>query len=284
MKLKRAVITAAGLGTRLLSVTKELPKEMLPIFYRDNGSVGVKPLLQLIFEQLYEVGVRDFCFIIGRGKRAIEDHFTPDGGFIEELRRRGKSATVDSFSRFYDKLQSSNIVWVNQPEPRGFGDAVLRAKGFAGDDRGFLVAAGDTYIISRENSHLKGLIELHESLGGSATLLLRRVESPSQYGVAEVDGNRVLNLVEKPARPTSDLAIMPFYVFDRAIFDHLERIEAGVGGEVQLTDAIQSMIASGLKVNAVLLGKGEEERWLDIGSPSSYWEALKQSYRWVGPW
>ncbi|MDG7040470.1 MAG: hypothetical protein JRN66_04285, partial [Nitrososphaerota archaeon] len=77
MNLKRAIITAAGLGTRLLSVTKELPKEMLPIFYRENGSVGVKPLLQLVFEQLYEVGIRDFCFIIGRGKRAIEDHFTP---------------------------------------------------------------------------------------------------------------------------------------------------------------------------------------------------------------
>jgi len=282
--LKRAVITAAGLGTRLLSVTKELPKEMLPIFYRENGSVGVKPLLQLVFEQLYEVGIRDFCFIIGRGKRAIEDHFTPDGDFIEELGRRGKSATVDSFSRFYEKLQGSNIVWINQPEPRGFGDAVLRAKNFAGDDRGFLVAAGDTYIISRENSHLKDLIDLHESQGGSATLLLKKVSSPSQYGVAEVMGNRVLNLVEKPAKPASDLAVMPFYIFDRVIFDHLERTKPGVGGEVQLTDAIQSMIGSGLAVNAVFLGNGDQERWLDIGTPSSYWEALKQSYGWVGPW
>ncbi|MEM3191135.1 MAG: sugar phosphate nucleotidyltransferase [Conexivisphaerales archaeon] len=279
----KAVITAAGLGTRLLSVTKELPKEMLPLFCREGDSVVVKPLVQLIFEQLHEVGVRDFCFIIGRGKRAIEDHFTPDSGFLEMLGRMGKLTSVGSFSGFYDKLRNSNIVWVNQPEPRGFGDAVLRARNFVGEDREFLVAAGDTYIITDENSHLTDLIKLHRELGGVATLLLRRVKSPSQYGVAEIRGNAVISLVEKPAKPSSNLAIMPFYVFDRAIFEYLEKTKPGVGSEIQLTDAISEMIRSGLKVNALLLGDSEKEKWLDIGTPSSYWEALKESYGWASP-
>jgi UDP-glucose pyrophosphorylase (EC 2.7.7.9) len=142
--LKKAVITAAGLGTRLLSETKELPKEMLPIFQRVNGELALKPLLQVIFEQLYDVGIRDFCFVIGRGKRSIEDHFTPDWDFLEYLLKAGKELAAKSIEIFYKKVEDSNISWVNQPQPRGFGDAVLRAEKFVANDNLWLLQATHT--------------------------------------------------------------------------------------------------------------------------------------------
>lgn len=272
----KAVITAAGLGTRLLSVTKELPKEMLPLFSRSgDGSLSVKPLLQLVYEQLYSVGVREFCFVIGRGKRAIEDHFTPDHRFLEELKRRGKETEASSLEVFYAALSDSSITWVNQDYPRGFGDAVLKAKAFVGDSN-FLVAAGDTYITSDGNSHLKALIQ--EGERREAVLTLKRVRDPSAYGVALVDPKRrrVVRAVEKPKEKISDLAIMPFYAFTPVIFEHLSKLSPGLGGEVQLTDAIQSMVSSGRDVGYVLL---RGVKWMDVGTPSSYWEALKTSAR-----
>lgn len=96
------MIAAAGLGTRLLPATKEMPKEMLPVFVEEGGRVVVKPLLQVVFENLYSMGIREFCFIVGRGKRAIEDHFTPDGGFIQELRRKGKERAAKLLMSFYE--------------------------------------------------------------------------------------------------------------------------------------------------------------------------------------
>ncbi|MGC8724870.1 MAG: sugar phosphate nucleotidyltransferase [Acidobacteriota bacterium] len=278
-RVEKAVITAAGLGTRLLSVTKEMPKEMLPLFSPSpSGSLSVKPLLQLVFEQLHSVGIREFCFVVGRGKRAIEDHFTPDPRFLEELREKGKETW--SLESFYAALSDSAISWVNQESPRGFGDAVLRARHFVGDSR-FLVAAGDTYITSDGNSHLKKL--MREGGRRDAVLTLLKVEDPSAYGVAVVqaDGTgkgkgKVLRVVEKPSERVSDLAIMPFYSFTPAIFDHLSSLRPGVGGEVQLTDAVQSMISSGMDVGYVLL-KGA--KWMDVGNPSSYWEALRTSMR-----
>ncbi|MGC9191996.1 MAG: sugar phosphate nucleotidyltransferase [Conexivisphaera sp.] len=273
--IRKAVVTAAGLGTRLSPATKELPKEMLPVFHREGGRMVVKPLLQLIFEQLHSIGIREFCFVIGRGKRAIEDHFTQDPRFLRELRERGKDREAESLERFYSMLSDSVITWVNQPEPRGFGDAVLKARAFVGSDR-FMVAAGDTYIISGEdgNSHLRELASAGES--ADAVLLLRRVPDPSQYGVAVVRGGRVLRVVEKPRERISSLAIMPFYAFSPGIMDHLARIGPGVGGEVQLTDAIQSALDSGSDVRYVLLGRS---RWLDIGTPESYWRALYEAWR-----
>ena len=125
MKVGKVIITAAGLGTRLLSATKE----MLPLFcIGSNGDLSLKPVPQLIFEQLYGVGFREFCFIVGRGKRSIEDHFTPDYSYVELLRRRGKEGLAVEFEEFDRKVESSVIAWVNQPEPKGFGDAVLRAE------------------------------------------------------------------------------------------------------------------------------------------------------------
>jgi len=279
--LRKAVVPAAGLGTRLLPITKELPKEMLPLFFKGKGGrLCLKPVLQAVFEQLYDVGFREFCFIVGRGKRAIADHFTSDPHFLEVLRRDAKDEQAKDLVEFYGKVDISSVVFVSQPEPKGFGDAVLKAKPFVLEN--FLVHAGDTYIISPEHSHLVRLFKLHEELGADATFIVQEVEDPKQYGVMKGKELRenvyeVEEVVEKPQKPATNLAVMPIYVFNPVIFKALEVTRPGKGGEVQLTDGIQKLIEWGLRVVAVKL-EPEEVR-LDIGNPESCWEALSLSYR-----
>ncbi len=281
MRLRKAVLTAAGLGTRLLPATKELPKEMLPIFVPGKNGPVLKPLLQALFEQLYRMGVREFCVVVGRGKRAIEDHFTPNWDFVERLRASGKDSLAEELESFYEMLEQSEVVWVNQPSPRGFGDAVRRAKAFIDED--FMVCAGDTYIASRDGGYLRRLAEVHGMTVSDATLLLREVDDPRRFGVAVVERSgagvalKVRQVVEKPQLPPSKMAILPFYVFTVEVFRALERTGPGHGGEIQLTDAIQLMVSEGKNVNATVLD--ESEVWLDIGTPEGYRDAVVISYR-----
>lgn len=280
-KVKKAVIPAAGLGTRLLSATKEFPKEMLSVFSRGaDGNLSLKPVVQLIFEQLFDSSIRDFCFVVGRGKRAIEDHFTPDSSFVRLLKSKGKVVQAREILEFYSRVSKSSMMWVNQPEPRGFGDAVLRAEPASGGAP-ILVHAGDNHVISPRNDHIQRMLRAKSTGKADATILLRYVPDPRRYGVAEVtrEGGelRVKRVIEKPARPTSKLALLPTYLFEPVIFDILRRTRPGVGGEIQLTDAIQGMIDRGLKVNAVQLLP--HEYWLDVGTPETYWEALNVSHR-----
>ncbi|MCS7142445.1 MAG: sugar phosphate nucleotidyltransferase [Aigarchaeota archaeon] len=278
--IERVLIPAAGLGSRLLTVTKEQPKEMLPIFdVGSNHRLVVKPTIQMIFEQLYDLGIREFFFIVGRGKRALEDHFTPDYNYVEELVNRGKDELANELVEFYRRVEGSVITWVNQPSPLGFGHAVLLFKPLAKKEP-FLVHAGDTYIASENGDHVMRLIKSFDRSGCSAALLLQRVEDPKEYGVAIVDDGEglmdVRRVVEKPKVPPSNMAIMPIYVFEYEIFRALEGIGPGVGGELQLTDGIQKLIEWGKRVIAVRL-KDDEVR-LDVGNPQSYWEALRTSY------
>lgn len=277
---EKVVVTAAGLGTRLLPMSKELPKEMLPIFVNGRYGLILKPLLQALFEQLYEFGIREFCFVVGRGKRAIEDHFTPDWSFIDKLENKGKSSLTIELKRFYNMVENSTIIWVNQPEPRGFGHAVLMAKSFIRDEP-FMVCAGDTYIISEDNCFIKKMVEAFPK--SSATILLQEVPDPRRYGVAVVkheegDVYEIEKLVEKPKVPPSNLAVMPFYIFEPELMEILGRLEPSLGGEIQLTDAIQGLIDRGRSVLGVLLE--EHELRLDIGTPETYWEALRLSYEY----
>lgn len=278
----KAVLPAAGLGTRLLPITKELPKEMLPIFFKgSNGEICLKPIIQAVYEQLYDFGFREFVIIVGRGKRAIEDHFTPDNGFIDLLRSRNKHELAMELQSFYNKIATSNIVFVNQPEPRGFGDAVLAAKPVVNET--FLLHAGDTYIISKDLDHLRRLFEVHKKFKPEATILVQEVEDPRAYGVVEGenlsdDVIMVTNLEEKPEKPKSKMAIMPIYIFDTIVFKAIELTRPGKGGEIQLTDAIQRLVDWNLKVYAVKL-RPDEQR-LDIGTPKTCWESLNLSYRY----
>jgi len=275
-------VPAAGLGTRLLPATKEQPKEMLPIFSPSADKQSqLKPLLQLIFEQLYDLGLRRFCFIIGRGKRAIEDHFTQDYEFTNSLRNRNKLSSIRDLERFYRRLDGSTIVWLNQPEPKGFGEAVLRGRPFIGQDE-FLTHAGDTYVISESGQHLERLIEAHSRLDSEATFLVEEMEDPRKYGVIKGEAierglYQVKGIEEKPERPPSKLAVVPIYAFAPRIFEELARTKPGKGGEIQLTDAIQSLVADNRKVYAVQLKASEVK--IDIGNPETYWEALKESYK-----
>ncbi len=273
----KAVITAGGVGTRLLPFSKEIPKEMAPVIVKGlDRSVQVKPIIHAIFEQLYSVGVRDFFIVVGRGKRAIQEHFTPDTAFTDYLKLAGKAST--GLIDFYDRLKRSNIVFVSQPEPIGFGDAVLRAGPYIKDD--FLVYAGDTLILSHRSGHLRRLSNAHTRFGADATILLQEVTNPKVFGV--VRGSKISagvikinEAIEKPDHPKSKNAIMPIYIFKSSIFDALKRLGPGKGGEIQLTDAIQSLIEGGRTVLGVMMK--EDEMRLDIESPQTFLEVLRGS-------
>jgi len=280
--IRKVVIPAAGLGTRLFPATKEQPKEMLPIFSTTaDGDVSVKPVVQIVFEQLYDAGLREFCYVVGRGKRGIEDHFTPDSNFVRLLEGLGKNGQAAELEDFYEKLRASTIMWVNQPEPKGFGDAVLMAQPFVQNER-CLVHAGDSCIVSKDMDYIKKLLGAYERFNADAAFIVLEIENPREYGIIEGDEVetgifKVKVVVEKPEKPATNLAIMAMYVFQPVIFKALEATEPGRGGEIQLTDAIQKLIDWGLNVYAVKLD--DNYAHLDIGSPERYWDALSLSYQ-----
>lgn len=281
MVVRKVIIPAAGLGTRLFPATKVQPKEMLPIFSKTaSGDASVKPMVQVVFEQLHNAGLREFCFVVGRGKRAIEDHFTPDSGSVRSLEGMGKNGQATDLEDFYGKLGTSTIMWVNQPEPKGFGNAVLMAQPFVQNEQ-CLVHAGDGCIMSKDMDYIKKLLDASERLKADAAFLVLEIENPRQYGVVEGDEVetgivKVKTVVEKPENPKTNLAIMAMYVFHPIIFKALEATKQSKNGEIQLTDAIQKLIDWGLNVYAVKLDKKYSR--LDIGSPEAYWEALELSF------
>ena len=178
----KVVITAAGKGTRLLPMTKELPKEMMPVFSKLNGKKYVLPLLQLIFEQLFESDIKEYCFVVGRGKRSIEDHFTPDNSFLKNTSKKNKIEIIN----FYKKINNADLFWINQNEPKGFGDAVKNSEKFIGNND-FIVHAGDVAIIGSKIHPVKRLIEAGKDPNVSAVLLFRKVSEPERHGVPTLE-------------------------------------------------------------------------------------------------
>jgi len=253
---------------------------MLPVFASEKGTVCLKPVVQRIFEQLFDLDLREFCFIVGKGKRALEDHFTPDREYVQQLTKRGRSAQAFQLRQFYDRLAASTIVWINQPEPQGFGHAVLQAEPFVGHET-FLVHAGDNYITSKHASIHMRLLRAHFRNGADATLAVQELSDPRQHGVAEVHGTdknalQVVRVEEKPKHPKSKFAIVPVYIFTESIFDSLRKTKTDRKGEIQLTDGIQTLLDSGGRVQAVCLRPHDVR--LDIGMPETYWKALEISY------
>jgi len=285
MAIKKAVITAGGLGTRLLPVSKEVPKEMLPLFSLSNNVIGLKPVVHMVFEGLFKSGIREFCFVVGKGKRVIEDYFTPDINFINILQSKGLGDRVKCLRKFYSMVFKSKIFFINQPEPRGFGDAVLHAEPFVGNET-FLLHAGDDVVLSCNYDHFKRLISVFEGFNADAAILLEEVEDPRAYGVAlgrAVDnyGNilRLTDIVEKPEKPPSNIAVIAIYVFKPKIFNYIRKVKPDSKGEIQLTYAIKLMIDDGCEVYGVKLKPGE--RRLDVGTPQTYWKSLYESYSWA---
>jgi len=283
LRLRKVVIPAAGLGTRLLPATKAQPKEMLPLFVHVGGRTMLKPLLHVVFERLYGEGFREFCFITGRGKRAIEDYFTIDRGMVESLGKNGQGVVARELERFHTMVDKSQIMWMNQPEPRGFGDAVYRSYPFTGDEP-FLLHNGDTYIHSKRDYCVRMLKEVHERYNSEVTFLLERVKDPRNYGVVEgvPVGRRIFKvqrIEEKPSRPRSNMAVAGVYVLNPSIMKALRKVKVEEGREKQLTDAIELLAEGGANVYGVELQRGETH--IDIGDAERYWAALEAtSVRW----
>lgn len=233
--VRKAIIPAAGLGTRFLPATKAMPKEMLPIMN--------KPTIQYIVEEAVESGIEDIIIVTGKGKRAIEDHFDHAFELEMNLEEKGKLKLLEEVRR----PSSVDIHYIRQKEPRGLGHAVWCARRFIGDEP-FAVLLGDD-IVAAEKPCLKQLIEQYEetycSIIGVQPVAAQETE---RYGIIDPlksEGRRyqVKKFIEKPklGEAPSNLAIMGRYVLTPEIFDFLSMQEIGAGGEIQLTDAIQKL-------------------------------------------
>lgn len=235
-KVRKAIIPAAGLGTRFLPATKAMPKEMLPIVD--------KPTIQYIVEEAIESGIEDIIIVTGKGKRAIEDHFDHAFELEQNLLEKGK---LDLLEKVKHSSNLANIHYIRQKEPKGLGHAVWCARNFIGDEP-FAVLLGDD-IVQAETPCLKQLINQYEdTLSSVIGVQTVPEEQTHRYGIIDPfqqEGRRyqVNKFVEKPAKGTapSNLAIMGRYLLTPEIFMFLEKQEKGTGGEIQLTDAIQSL-------------------------------------------
>lgn len=263
--VRKAVIPAAGLGTRFLPATKASPKEMLPVV--DT------PAIQYVVEEAARAGLTDVLMVTGRSKRALEDHFDRVVELEATLEAKGDLARLALVRR---PTELATIHYVRQGDPRGLGHAVLAAAHHVGDEP-FAVLLGDDLIDPRDLL-LEQMIEVQESEGGSVVALMQvPAESISMYGCAAVEGSgdvvRITGLVEKPpaAEAPSDLAIIGRYVLSPSIFEVLRRTPPGRGGEVQVTDAIQELIATEPVHGVVFRG-----RRYDTGDRLDYLKAVVQ--------
>lgn len=232
-RVKKAIIPAAGSGTRLLPATKAMAKEMMPIVD--------KPTIQLIVEEAVASGIEDILIITGKGKRPIEDHFDANIELEMALREKGKYDLL----KVVEGTVGANIYFVRQPYPKGLGHAVLQAKAFVGDEP-FVVLLGDD-IMSDDVPLTKQLMDSYDKTH-AAQIAVAEVEphQTSSYGIIDIDSQieedlyHVRKFVEKPKPEDapSNLAIIGRYLLLPEIFEILENLEPGVGGEIQLTDAI----------------------------------------------
>jgi UTP--glucose-1-phosphate uridylyltransferase len=265
----KAVIPAAGLGTRFLPATKATPKEMLPVVDR--------PAIQYVVEEAIRAGLNDVLMITGRNKRALEDHFDRVPVLESQLAEQGKDALLKAVEA---TNELGELHYVRQGDPKGLGHAVLRGKVHVGDEP-FAVLLGDDLIDEKEDL-LSQMVEVQQATGGSVIALMEVPrESISAYGAAAIeavegqDGYvKVTGLVEKPApeEAPSNYAVIGRYVLSSKVFEVLENTAPGRGNEIQLTDALQTL--------AVGTGEGEgvygvvfKGRRFDTGDKLSYLKA-----------
>lgn len=269
MRIRKAVIPAAGLGTRFLPATKALPKEMLPVVD--------KPAIQYVVDEAAKAGLDDVLIILGRNKNAISNHFDRVTELEDTLRSKGD---LERLRLVEESTHVADVHYVRQGDPKGLGHAVLRAKQHVGNEP-FAVLLGDDLIDERDPL-LSGMVAEYESRG--ATVIALMEVEPAHihlYGVAaveptETDGVvRITGLVEKPAQEDapSNLAVIGRYVLSPSVFDVLERTEPGKGGEIQLTDALQVLAAD---PNEGVYGVVFDGRRYDTGDKADYIKAVVQ--------
>ena len=268
----KAVIPAAGLGTRFLPATKAMPKEMLPVVD--------KPAIQYVVEEAVSAGIDDILVIIGRNKNAISDHFDSVPELEVRLQQKGDKGRLERVTKSSDL---ADIHFVRQGEPKGLGHAVLRARTHVGDSS-FAVLLGDDLIDERDPLLIE-MIAAHERTGAAVVALMEvDAEHIHLYGVAATDGApsdadgtvNITALVEKPSAEAapSDLAVIGRYVLPPSIFETLERTLPGKGGEIQLTDALQELAAD--PDGPGVVGVVFHGRRYDTGDRADYIKAIVQ--------
>jgi UTP--glucose-1-phosphate uridylyltransferase len=257
LRIRKAVLPVAGLGTRVLPATKVIPKEMLPLVD--------KPTLQYIVEEAVAAGVEEIIFVTSRSKRSIEDHFDSFPELEEVLERKGKRKELEEIRHLRTMATYTSV---RQSGPLGLGHAILCAKDLVGDEP-FIAMLGDN-LVAPETPCLPRLIEVYEQYQGSVLALVPLPpEVVPTYGIASVEevGSNVLkvaHVVEKPSleEAPSDLGVFGRYVLTPAIFELLERTTPGRGGEIQVTDAIEMQAQAGRCYGVIFTG----ERY-DAGTP-----------------
>ena len=260
-KIRKAVIPAAGFGTRLLPITKAKPKEML--------TVVDKPIIQYVIEDLSEAGVDNILIVTGRGKSAIENHFDKNADLECKLEKSGKLEILEEIRRINNL---ANIFYTRQKEQKGLGDAIYCGKEFIGDEY-FIAMVGDTIYTGNV---VKKMLETYEKYKCSVIVLERvPMESVSKYGV--IDGEdlgdgvySIKDMVEKPPieEAPSNLIITGAYLLSPKIFEHLENTKPGRGGEIQLTDAMRSLLEEEKIVGVIV-----DYKRYDIGNIRGWLEA-----------
>ena len=258
-KVTKAVIPAAGLGTRVLPATKAQPKEMLVIVD--------KPSLQYIVEELVKSGITDIVIVTGRNKNSIEDHFDYSYELENTLQKDGKDELLEKIENL---STMANIFYVRQNLPKGLGHAILKAKPFIGDDP-FVIALGDDIVYNPERPVAKQLIDVYEKYG-SSIVGCQEVEEKdiSKYGIVKpierLDESTCVieDFIEKPSieEAPSNFACLGRYLLTGKIFKYLEEVKPGKGGEIQITDAILDMLKDGERV----LSYNFEGKRYDIGN------------------
>ena len=266
-QVTKAVIPAAGLGTRFLPATKASPKEMMPVVD--------KPAIQYVVEEAVDAGLTDILMITGRNKRTLEDHFDRQWELEAALELKGDFKRLAAVRKSADL---ANVHYVRQGDPRGLGHAVLCAKQHVGDQP-FAVLLGDDLIDARDPL-LAPMIDVQKRFGGSVIALIEVPMSQiSLYGCAEVEATgeegllRITGLVEKPAADVAprNYAVIGRYILSPTVFEALERTQPGKGGEIQLTDALCDIVA--VEPMHGLLFKG---RRYDTGDRADYLKAIVQ--------
>ncbi|CAG9355533.1 UTP--glucose-1-phosphate uridylyltransferase GalU [Clostridium perfringens] len=263
-KIRKAIIPAAGLGTRFLPATKAQPKEMLPIVD--------KPTIQYIIEEAIASGIEEILIITGRSKKCIEDHFDKSVELEMELEKSGKNELLDLVRDISDMV---DIHYIRQKEPRGLGHAIHCAKTFVGDEP-FAILLGDDVVYNEEKPCLKQLIDCYNeyktSVLGVQTIPENHV---SKYGIVDakhIEGKvyKVKGLVEKPSveEAPSNVAILGRYIVTPRIFDILENTKPGKGGEIQLTDALLELMGQ-----EAMYAYDFEGRRYDVGDKLGFLEA-----------
>lgn len=264
-QVKTAVFPVAGLGTRFLPLTKSTPKEMLPIV--------TKPLIQYAVEEALEAGIDHLIFVTSSSKKAIEEYFDKNYELEDRLKKSGKKKALELVQNILPP--SVSVSYVRQEEPRGLGDAVLKAKRLVGEEN-FAVLLADDLVACREGESLLGAMTRQFSECPTASLALDKVplEEVHRYGMAAFDERTfsISSLIEKPLpeEAPSRWALLGRYVFSPEIFSYLEKTKPGRGGELQLTDAVSLMMQ-----DKPIFGVPFQGKRFDCGSAEGFKEAVR---------